>query len=125
MEILELAHRKHMCIESLMYCKQVVIRYKEAEGEDVTRFGSGGLPVVIVASRDGKEEVLDNTGKSRDEVREAIKKKLGLNPRMLLSGKFMDENISRISSSMSVEYLTQVVTPGGIQRGGEELLQAY
>lgn len=63
-------------------------RYKEAEAEDVRRFGSAGLPAVIMRSRDQKEDVLSNIGQSRDEVREAIKKKLGLNPRMLASGEF-------------------------------------
>lgn len=66
-----------------------MVRYKEAEAEDVRRFGSAGLPAVIISSRDQKEDVLSNIGQSRDEVREAIKKKLELNPRMLTSGEFL------------------------------------
>lgn len=60
-----------------------MVRYKEADSEDVTRFGSAGLPSVIVVSRDGKEEVLSDAGKSREEIRKAIIKKLMLSQEML------------------------------------------
>lgn len=64
-----------------------MVRYKEAETEDVRRFGSDGLPAVLVTNRDGKEDVLSDVGKSRDEMREAIKKKLKLNSGMLVLGE--------------------------------------
>lgn len=78
-----------------------MIRYKEAEAEDFRRFGSDGLPAVVVTTRDRNENVLSNIGKSRDEVREAIKNKLGLNPRVLVSGKF-GMTIIRISGLRKV-----------------------
>ncbi|KAG0724309.1 Sulfhydryl oxidase 2 [Chionoecetes opilio] len=64
----------------------IVVRYKEAEAEDVGRFGSGGLPAVVVAGRDGKEEVLSDAGKSRDKMTAAIMKKLKLR-REMVSGR--------------------------------------
>ncbi|XP_050725044.1 sulfhydryl oxidase 2-like isoform X3 [Eriocheir sinensis] len=81
------SHAARAVLLDLAGYPSIVVRYKEAEAEDVRRFGSAGLPAVIITSRDRKEDVLSNIGQSRDEVREAIIKKLGLNPRMLASGK--------------------------------------
>ncbi|MPC35349.1 Sulfhydryl oxidase 2 [Portunus trituberculatus] len=61
----------------------IVARYKEADQEDVRRFGTAGLPAVMIVSKDGKEETLNDVGKSRDEMRTAILKKLMLNREML------------------------------------------
>ena len=65
-----------------------MVRYKEAEQEDVKHFGSAGLPAVIVVGRDGKEEVLSDSGKSRNEMRTAIMKKLTLSREMLSGESF-------------------------------------
>ncbi|XP_063860177.1 sulfhydryl oxidase 2-like isoform X1 [Scylla paramamosain] len=61
----------------------IVVRYKDADQDDVKQFGTAGLPAVMIVSKDGKEEVLNDAGKSRDEMRTAIMKKLMLNREML------------------------------------------
>lgn len=70
-----------------------MVRYKEADSEDIRRFGSAGLPAVTLTSRDGKEEVLSDAGKSRDEMRLAIMKKLMLS-REMLSGESLCHDTS-------------------------------
>ncbi|XP_069163551.1 sulfhydryl oxidase 2 isoform X2 [Procambarus clarkii] len=78
----------------------VAVRYKEVDINDAREFGSVTLPVVIFIDKTGKEEVVKDAPKTREELKEMIMKKLGLNRGMLpyktiFSGRKTDASMKK------------------------------
>lgn len=78
----------------------VVVRYKEVDINDAREFGSVTLPVVTFIDKTGKEEVVKDAPKTREELKEMIMKKLGLNRGMLpyktiFSGRKTDASMKK------------------------------